>query len=510
MLGFKKINVSIGLALLLLGLGHAVTAQTGFKININIKNAPDSEVYLLKYIFDQTYMVDTCKKFKDGKVVFSGKKPLDKGVYIFVNQDKVPYFEFLVNDAQVFTINCDSKDLIPSLSVTGSKENEMYFDYMKHGVTKNREFNEALKLTKGKTKQDSIRYINDKIMQLNADVKKFDEEYMQRVKGTYVFDVMNLRTEKIAKDVPKAKNGRPDSLYAFYYYKSHFFEGVNFKDDRTVRTPYFDDRVKKYFDGVVLTDPDTVIQEIDKLMGWCEPGSLTYKALLGFFAYRYEQSKIIGFDKVFIHVTDNYVLNGKAGGIYSESTLNSIKQRADIMRPLLTGKKVPDLFMIDTLDTRKVRALGFDTVTSTESITKLYYKNEAAISAMFKTLYAINAKYTILVFWASDCSHCQDDIPKLHKSLQELKGKVDFKVFAVQTKDEAVDDWVRFVNKHQLKDFIHVTDPVHINGYREKFDVIATPVIYVLDRDKKIIAKKMAADAVVSLIKHHESLEKKP
>lgn len=502
----RKIIIAI-----LMGLvAPNLSAQQGFRISVNFKNCPDTQVYLLKYIFDQTYMVDTCTNIKNGKIEFKGKKPLDKGVYIFVNQDKAPYFEFLVNDAQVFTLTCDAQDLIPTLTATGSKENELFFSYMKHGVAKNKEFNEALKQTKGRNKQDSLKFMSEKIQQLNAEVKKYDADFLESAKGTYVYDVMNLRSEKIATDVPKAKNGRPDSLYAFYYYKSHFFDGVNFKDDRVVRTPYFDDRIKKYFDGVVITEPDTVIKEIDKLMSWCEPGSLTYKALLGFFAYRYEQSKIIGFDKVFVHVADNYVLNGKSGGIYSEATLKSIRERADIMRPLLSGKKVPDLFMIDTVDVRRVRAMGFDTVSSAASITSLYYKNEAALSGLFKTLYNINAKYTVLVFWASDCSHCQEDIPKLHKSLKELKGKVDFKVFAVQTKDEAVNDWVRFINQQQLTDFIHVCDPVHINGFREKFDVVATPVIYVLDKDKKIIAKKMAAESVVSLIKHYESLEKKP
>ncbi|MBL7932282.1 MAG: DUF4369 domain-containing protein [Bacteroidia bacterium] len=498
------------LSLMLVSLVFYSKAQQGYRITVNFKNCPDSQVYLLKYIFDQTYMVDTCKKIKNGRIEFKGKEALEKGVYIFVSQDKAPYFELLVNESQNFVINCDATDLISSLTVTGSKENEMFFSYMKHGVSKNKEFNLALKDTKGKNKQDSIRYINDKIQQLNADVKKYEADFMQRVKGTYLYDVMNLKTEKIATDIPKAKNGRPDSLYAFYYYKSHFFDGVNFKDERIVRTPYFDDRLKKYFESVVVVDPDTVIAEIDKLMSKCDQGSLTYRALLGFFSFKYEQSKLIGFDKVFVYLADNYMLNGKGAGIYSESTLKAVKERADIMRPLLAGKKVPDLYMIDTNDVRKVRAMGFDTIKSSQSITNLYYKNEAALVSMFKTLYNVNAKYTVLVFWASDCSHCQEDIPKLHKSMEELIGKVDVKVFAVQTKDEAVEDWIRFINNHSLKNFIHVCDPVHINGFREKFDVIATPVIYVLDRDKKILAKKLESKSVVNLIKHYESLEKKP
>jgi thiol-disulfide isomerase/thioredoxin len=485
-------------------------AQQGYDIRMNFKNCPDSELFLLKYVFDQTYIVDTCKHVKQGRVEFKGKTDLDKGVYILVSQEKAPYFEFLVNESQKFTINTDATDIVSNLVSPDSKENNLLFTYMKHGITKNKEFNATLKETKGKSKEDSARMVSEKVKQLNADVKKYEADFMQSIKGTFLYDLMNLRTEKVATEIPKAKNGRPDSLYPYYYYKSHYFEGVNFKDDRIARTPYFDDRVKKYFDNVVVTNPDTAIAEIDKLLSWCTEGNLIYRALVGYFSYKYEQTKIIGFDKVFVHVADKYVLTGKVSGLYSESTIKSIRERVDIMRNLITGKKVPDLYMLDTLDTKRAKKMGFDTVTSAQSITNLYYQHEKELAPLFKTLYNINAKYTVLVFWAADCSHCKEEVPKLHENLKELKGKVDVKVFAVQTKDDLFDDWRKFIISNKLTDFIHVTDPVHINGFKDKFDVNSTPVIYVLDRDKKIIARKLATELVVNLIKHQEMLEKKP
>ena len=51
---------------------------------------------------------------------------------------------------------------------------------------------------------------------------------------------MNIRTEKYPTDIPLAKNGRPDSIYQYYYYKNHYFDGINFKDNRVlVLTPFF-------------------------------------------------------------------------------------------------------------------------------------------------------------------------------------------------------------------------------------------------------------------------------
>jgi thiol-disulfide isomerase/thioredoxin len=164
--------------------------------------------------------------------------------------------------------------------------------------------------------------------------------------------------------------------------------------------------------------------------------------------------------------------------------------------------------MIDTTDGAKVRKMGFDTASSSKSVTDLYYKNLDKLTPMFKTLYTIKSKYTILVFWAADCGHCQTEIPKLHENLKAIIGSVDFSVFAVQTKDELYQSWKKFIIEKGLTDFIHVYDPVHVNNLKERFDIYSTPVIYILDKDKKIKAKRLGAEQVVDFMKFLESQDK--
>ncbi len=480
----------------------------GYDIKINFKGCKDTMAYLVKYTFDQQYIADTCKKIKNGLIEFKGKKDLDKGVYTLVSDAKSIYFDFFINENQKFTMSTDNADIVNTLKVTGNKENEMFFSYIKYITNKNQDFSKVREQTKGKSKEDSTKFMNEKVKQLNDDVKKFDADFMLKTKGTFVYDVMNLKTEKEPTDIPKAKNGRPDSVYQYYYYKSHYFDGINFKDERIVRTPFFDDRVKKYFDNVILMHPDTVIQEIDKILAKCDEGNLVYNLLIGYFTYKYEQSKIMGFDKVFVHIADKYILTGKAKGVYSDETVKSIKERVDIMRNLLLEAKVSELYMIDTTNGKQVRKMGFDTASSSKSITDLYYKNIDKLTPMFKTLYQVNAKYTILVFWAADCGHCQTEVPKLHEDLKAIKGSIDYKVFAVQTKDELYDSWKKFIIDKKLNDFIHVYDPVHLNNLKERFDIYSTPVIYILDKDKKIKAKRLGAEQVIDMLKTLESIDK--
>jgi thiol-disulfide isomerase/thioredoxin len=162
--------------------------------------------------------------------------------------------------------------------------------------------------------------------------------------------------------------------------------------------------------------------------------------------------------------------------------------------------------MIDTIFGKRVLKMGFDTAKSSKSLTDLYYKNIEKLTPMFKTLYQVNAKYTVLVFWAVDCDHCQKEIPLLQENLKQLKGKVDVKVFAVQTKDDLFEDWRKFIIEKKLE-FINVFDPVHLNNTKEKFDITSTPVIYLLDKDKRIKGKKLSADQTVEIIKNLEKIQ---
>jgi thiol-disulfide isomerase/thioredoxin len=266
--------------------------------------------------------------------------------------------------------------------------------------------------------------------------------------------------------------------------------------------------VKKYYESVILQHPDTITKEIDKVLAQCTEGNLVYNMLIGYFAYKYEQSKIMGFDKIFVHLADRYIISGRADKVYTDETVSKIKERVDIMRNLLLESKVPDLYVIDTISGGYVRKMGFDTASSSKSITDLYYKNIEKLTPLYKTLYAVNAKYTILVFWAVDCGHCQTEIPKLNDALKDIKGKIDYKVFAVQTKDELFNQWKKFIIEKKLTDFINVFDPIHVNNLKERFDIYSTPVIYILDKDKKIKAKRLGAEQVVDMLRTLESLDK--
>jgi thiol-disulfide isomerase/thioredoxin len=486
------------------------TAQSGYEITINLKNCPDTLAYLTYYQFDKTMIKDTCTKIKNGKIVFAGKTKIDKGIYSLVSQKKAIYFDFFVDDnTQNLVLNTEaSANISKELTAANSPLENEFFNYIRFINQKNTDFQTLKTSTLLKTKKDSLAFA-EKQKEMELSISKYEEQFITDHRGTFIGDVMNLKSEKMLKNVPKASNGRPDSIQAFTYYKKHYWDNVNFKDDGTMRNPFFHPKMKKYFESVVVMHPDSVSVEIDKMLEKTDRKSLMYKYMLAYFTYNYETTKLMGFDKVFVHMSDYYFKTGKADGIYDETDIvQRIIKRADKLKPLLVGVKAQDLFMIKAEDFFKLKAMGFEDAKNSEEMTSVYYKNEAQVSKMYVKLSEVKADYTILVFWDVDCGHCQKEIPIMLEQYNELlKEKKDVKVYSVYMQHEG-EKYLKYIDEHKLP-WINVYDGAHYNNAIEKYDVYSTPVIYILDKNKVIKAKRIDAAQLKTIIDVLEKESKK-
>jgi hypothetical protein len=496
----KKFLISFAL-LFVLSFAHA---QTEHEIKINLKNCKDTVAYLAFYQFDKLYISDTCKKVVNGNIIFKGKKKLDKGVYFLLSQEKGNYFDFIIDEqSQKQQINSDKNNLLENLKAINSNQNENFFNYIRFVSAKNKEFESFKKSIKEQKKPDSTALLTKEFKVLNEAISKNDLNTIAQNKGNYLAEIINLKSEKAAADIPKASNGRPDSIYAYNYYKKHFWDGVNFQDDSMLNNPFFANKIKQYFNTVVVQNPDSICVEIDRMMLKTKSETKMNMLLLVYFTQTYEIPKMMGMDKVFVYMVDNYFKTGKAKGIYDDSVIKIIINRGNVLAPLQLGKTAPELYMIDIPNQDKIAKMGFDTAKTSEEITKIYYANKDQIEKLYTTLSSIKADYLILLFWDVDCGHCQKEVPKILDLYHDLlKENKDVKVFSVYTQNE-FDKYKKYVIDNKL-DWINVYDGVHINILKEKYDVVTTPVIYILDKNKVIKAKGIGSESIRSIITQME------
>ena len=82
------------------------------------------------------------------------------------------------------------------------------------------------------------------------------------------------------------------------------------------------------------------------------------------------------------------------------------------------------------------------------------------------------------------------------------------KVFAVCTEfDEEM--WKEFIKKQEVEDWINVIDLENKSNFRGKYNIMGTPRLYVLDKNKKIIAKQINSEALAKILENEfKNIEK--
>ena len=54
--------------------------------------------------------------------------------------------------------------------------------------------------------------------------------------------------------------------------------------------------------------------------------------------------------------------------------------------------------------------------------------------------------------------------------------------------------WKKFIRSKKLYDWINVQDGKTVTDFKKTYDVYSTPVVYVLDENKKILAKRLSVE----------------
>ena len=142
---------------------------------------------------------------------------------------------------------------------------------------------------------------------------------------------------------------------------------------------------------------------------------------------------------------------------------------------------------------------------------------------IIQRLYDIESRYTLLVFFGPDCGHCKKELPKIKTVVDSLISEpklfsnhktIDINVYSVQTEFDEV-KWNEFIINQEIGDWTNVGDiqydpegnPAASSNWRDEYDIYSTPVIYLLDKEKKILAKRIDYSQISKVIKRIEERE---
>lgn len=451
-------------ALLFLVAASYAKSQS-YQVTLQTPNYKSGLAYLTYYFGKSINIQDSANINNKGIAVFKKKQKLEPGIYSIVFPGKNKMVDFFVDKEQVITIKADTNDLLNKTIVIGSKENALFQKYQKFVIVKGNQMQaERIAYNNSITKSDSVLH-EKKYSIYNNELAAYRENVVKQFPQTMLavlFRSMNEPALPIARPLTKQ-----DSTYNYNTYKKHYWDGITFMDERIIRTPFFLPKVEKYFREILVPSSDTIIKEADYLLLLARTNKEMYKFLLNWLTDEYMYPKYMGQDAVFVHLFEKYHSKGISDWL-NEKQITAVTNRAYMLMSNLIGEKAANLEMVDS-------------------------------SGKAANLYDVKSEFIIVSFWDPTCSHCQQEIPRLDSFYQAKWKNQGVKIYGVLTENEK-GKWKEFIQKNNLKEWIHVyeTDEKKNEiiakkkpGYKQLYDITQTPTLYLLDKEKRIIAKKL-------------------
>jgi peroxiredoxin len=463
-----------------------------YELKFKVNGVKDTTVYLANYFGEKLYYKDTTMANSKGEFVFDGSTKLPTGKYAVVTPGP-RFFEIFVEE-QRFYMETDTADFNGKMQIKDSPNNKLLYDYIHFIVDKKKESEKlSSDLAVHASDPEKSKEITQKLVNMNDEVMLYQKQTVAANPKLIAAKALNLMIPVHVPEAPKKDDGSIDSLWGYRYYYNHFLDHADLTDSNMVRLPEFQKKLEEFVNKVVIQNPDSINASADRLLKRVENVPELYKYVLHYITSNAQSSKMMGMDAVYVHMADNYYLQGKAEWADS-SAIASMQEQVDRIKPTLIGKMSPKLKLMDTLGT-------------------------------WVDMYDIKAKYTILFFYDPDCGHCKKQTPVLIDMLSKNQGK-SIAVYAVS--GDSSEKWNEFIREKGLhgSNIYNVAAPQKVYSdskfatelilqgktdygslnYRTTYDVFSTPKVLLVDADKKILAKQISIEQVFEII---DNLDKK-
>jgi len=361
--------------------------------------------------------------------------------------------EFIYNKEEIdFTFNPENP--AESIFFNQSEENSLYQDYYK-------------------TVRASQKAI-DSVQGLYFNAK--DPEESKRLEGVYESALNDLETQQnsfedraegmLAHHIIRASRqynppvpvGEPQVYINDI--KAHFFDSMDVNDSVLAHSSFITDRMRDYV--LYLNQSDTqeasnILQKeaVDKAVAWAGDQYVLLE--------KFEESLI----QEYLHMQNTPMVQYVMDEYYSQlpKEVQDLKFMSKIAASMKTaiGVRAPDFSWEDEGKDRHLYGL-------------------------------VGTDYYIVLFFSSGCPHCQMEVPEFHKF---ISGIENIKVVTVGLEDE-VNSWESMTVNYP--EFINVMDLEKWSSPKVKaYGVQAIPSYFVLDSDKRILAKPEDFDELKSM-----------
>lgn len=414
----------------------------------NVHNLGKSKVFLLSIFGEKTRIADSAVSDSLGRFSFGLSASFTPGLYK-VSWGKTGFVNLILNHENV---NFETWAASPedSLKIIASAENALLRLLMARSRSNQARLELLMPLIDFyPVKEGFYRNAVAEFEGIQKSGALFLDSVSRIHPGAYA-----VRMEKILQTpyIPASLS----STARMEFLKQHYWDNVDFKDTALLRSNVFADKVIAYlsiYQNNRLNQKQLeaeFIKAVTVSLGAASVCPETYKFMLDYLVGGFDKYH---FDEVIQYIADNFQDPFSCEDATRKSAL---QKKLDNFKKLSIGKTAPEIVVPD------MKGNGV-------------------------SLKAIPAEFTLLIFWSSQCPHCTEMLPRLKGWYDRQKPK-RLEVMAVSL-DTSRSDWTSFVKKEKLN-WINTSELKGFAGKAEdEYNIYATPTMYLIGRDKKIIAK---------------------
>ncbi|MCQ2280446.1 MAG: DUF5106 domain-containing protein [Bacteroidales bacterium] len=450
-------------------LPYFVLAQ-GFTLTINADKVISDTLRL--QTFQKVKITDANNKF-EGKIlykdiiavpcekttVFKLKKPLSAGYYQIAGKDGMVFPLLISNEKkQKITVSIKNDEIIFS----GSVENQQNMDFQKQmDALREEQRNLNTQFDKAQTEmsaydlQKFAQKLQKKADSLGKIENAIKERFIGQNQGTLLASIIQFSMPIENPPAYMMKNADMRQMY----YIEHTFDNYPFEDARMAGTPSAMETVINFCSGIFYMDPVAAAPIAEHLLSKAQVNATNYHA---FFNVMESAFGTIGVsfwtEEIYLTMLDNALHYNQL----EERRIKYYQQVYELQSKNLPGTQIANVDILWADGTQS-------------------------------SLYDVQSEYTLLYLQNPDCHTCTavreylTENEELTKAVQSGKLKVVTLYF---DKDEAL--WRRYLKTKANPSWQHGWD---FSGEIEAgnlFDLRTIPVIFLLDKDKKVIRKNIA------------------
>lgn len=395
----------------------------------------------------QNYIADTA--ITDGQFILKIPENKPTGIYrlVYAVPQEEFYFDVIYNGKEDVKLNFDASE---GVTFTTSSENIPYSTYLK-------EINEIERslinfYTSGNTHAKEFKEIVSRLAQRQNQAEKDSESLLAHrfVKANRPYIPSNFET--LSQYVANKK--------------STYFSALNVSDTALQASGLLTDKLMNYvFTALPLeqidaqTTEEYIQENVDKVAKELAPVNDTYR--FSVLHTLWSQAAASRLNAVSDYIYESYLKELALGTDNTQVVLD-----IETHNRLRLGAEAPELEWKEN-----------------DSVQKLSNWQ--------------GAERYLLVFWSSTCGHCLKELPALHK---KIGTNPELKTLAIGLEDN---DTYWTIESAKMPNFTHsIALGKWDNEYADLYNIKATPSYFILDKEKRIIAKPESDRQVVEFLEN--------